>query len=258
MYDFLRNSALDARNYFDQARIPSFERNNYGVAAGAPLRRDRLFLFANYEGYRQNLGLSDVTLVPDSQARAGYLPDGKGGQTHVTLGNGVAPLLTLWPVQNGPELHDPGTGYNTGIAQAFSSPVQHIREDFGTARFDANLAANDLLFAVYTVDDSAAHTPTQNPLSLIDETLREQVISAQEQHVFSPRLLNTARLGFSRARFTFQGEVDSSAAPRLCPRQADRRHRHRRLHRLQRLLADHRRRRQRRLQQPHRPQPLHR
>ena len=206
-YEFLRNSAFDARNYFDQAALPEFQRNNFGGALGGPIRHDKQFFFANYEGYRQNLGLSDVTLVPDNLARQGYLPNSSGVETHVGLGAGVAPLLALWPVQNGPELTNPTTGANTGIAEAFSSPTQHIREDFGTVRYDHNLAANDLLFAVYTVDDSDAHTPTQNPLSLIDETLREQVVSVQEQHVFSARLLNTARIGYSRAAFYFMGST---------------------------------------------------
>jgi hypothetical protein len=191
VYEFIRNSALDARNYFDQprqpsgARIPNFQRNNYGGSLGGPLRQNKLFLFANYEGYRQNLGLSDVTLVPDNASRAAAVAR-------------VKPLLNLWPVQNGPEL-------GGGIAYAYSSPTQRIREDFGTTRFDANLSPNDLLFAVYTVDDSTANTPTQNPLAWINESLREQVISVQEQHVFSPRLLNTFRAGYSRASFYFLG-----------------------------------------------------
>jgi hypothetical protein len=210
-YEFLRNSALDARNYFDQAqtngrRLPEFQRNNFGLSLGGPIKQNKLFLFGNYEGYRQNLGLSDVTLVPDTQARQGFLPNAQTGQlTKVALGKGVAPLFNLWPVQNGPELLDPTTHFNTGIAEAFSSPEQRIREDFGTSRFDANLTPNDLLFAVYTVDDSTANTPTQNPLSIIDESLREQVASVQEQHVFSPSLLNTARFGYSRASFFFLG-----------------------------------------------------
>jgi Carboxypeptidase regulatory-like domain len=207
VYEFARNSYLDARNYFDQSHIPNFQRNDFGASLGGPVKHDKTFLFANYEGYRQNLGITDVTLVPDNRARLGYLPDGKGGEKNVGIAEGVAPLLNLWPVQNGPELLDPTTGLNTGIAKAFSNPGQHIREDFGTARFDQNLSANDLLFAVYTVDDSTAHTPTQNPLSLIDETLRSQVASVQEQHVFSPGLLNTARLGYSRASFYFLGST---------------------------------------------------
>ena len=208
-YEFLRNSFFDARNYFDQTRIPEFQRNNYGASLGGPLWRDRFFLFGNYEGYRQNLGITDVTLVPDTQARQGLLPDPNnpsGPRKNYGVAAGVAPLLNLWPAQNGPELLD-SKGNPTGIAEAFSNPTQHIREDFGTTRFDANITGRDFLFAVYTVDDSTANTPTQNPFSLINESLREQVGSVQEQHVFSSHLLNTARVGFSRASFLFLGSI---------------------------------------------------
>jgi len=186
VYEFFRNSALDARNYFDQAKIPEFQRNDFGAALGGPVRRDKLFAFANYEGYRQNLGLSDVTFVPDAAARAATVAS-------------VQPLLALWPVGT--------TELGSGIAEAFSNPPQKIREDFGTARVDSNLSQKDLLFAVYTVDDSDATTPSTNPYSSIYERLREQVLSAQEQHVFSASLLNTLRIGYSRADFAFDGIV---------------------------------------------------
>jgi hypothetical protein len=187
VYEFLRNSALDARNFFDQGSIPEFQRNEFGAAAGGPIRRNKLFIFGNYEGFRQNLGLSNVTLVPDNASRAAASP-------------ATAPLLALWPVQNGPEL-------GGGIAEAFSHPVQRIREDFGTARIDYNFSERDTLFGVYTIDDSFANTPTVNPLSSVLESLREQVASVQEQHVFSPSLLNTARFGFSRAGYFFTGNT---------------------------------------------------
>ena len=187
VFEFLRNSALDARNYFDQGNIPIFQRNQFGGALGGPLVKNKLLLFGNYEGYRQNLGLSDVTLVPDNASRAQAV-------------SSVQPLLALWPVQNGPEL-------GGGIAEAYSHPLQRIREDFGTTRLDDNISAVDSASAVYTVDDSAAQTPTINPLSSVNEALREQVWSAQEQHVFSPSVLNTFRGGFSRAGYFFTGEV---------------------------------------------------
>jgi hypothetical protein len=208
-YEFLRNSFFDARNYFDPARIPEFQRNNFGGSLGGPLRKDTLFLFANYEGYRQNLGVTDVTLVPDSNARKGLVPNANGVLQPVALGPGVSGLLNLWPVQNGPELLG-STGQPTGIAISYSSAPQHIREDFGTARLDYNVSPNDLLFGVYTIDDSYANTPSQNPLSLVNERLREQVASIQHQHVFNPRLLNTARMGFSRASFYFVGYIPDS------------------------------------------------
>jgi hypothetical protein len=198
VFEFLRNSALDARNYFDHGAIPPFQRNQFGGSLGGPLIKNKLMLFGNYEGFRQAWGLSDVTLVPDNRARQGYLPGANGNETYVGVDAAVQPLLALWPMQNGPEL-------GSGIAEAFSNPRQHIREDFGTTRVDHNISDKDLLFAVYTIDDSTADTPSSNPLSRINESLREQVASIQEQHVFSSFLLNTARVGFSRASFFFTG-----------------------------------------------------
>jgi hypothetical protein len=198
VYEFLRNSALDARNFFDQGSVPPFERNEFGVALGGPIQRDKTFVFGNYEGFRQRLGLSNVTLVPDNNARLGYLPDQSGRLSYVGLGPGVSQLLSLWPVQNGPTL-------GGGIGIAYNNPIQRIREDFGTTRIDHVFSERDSLFGVYTVDDSADNTPTINPLSLIDESLRAQVLSLQETHVFSPRVLNTARFGFSRGNYFFTG-----------------------------------------------------
>jgi|CZKL01.1.fsa_nt_gi hypothetical protein len=189
VYEYFRNSALDARNYFDQAQIPLFQRNNFGAAVGGPIRHNKLFVFTNYEGYRQHLGLSDITFVPDAAARAATVASAQ-------------PLLALWPVGT--------TELGGGIAEAFSNPPQRIREDFGTTRIDSNLSPNDLFFGVYTIDDSDATTPSANPYSSIYERLREQVLSAQEQHVFSPRLLNTFRIGYSRANFYFNGIVTGS------------------------------------------------
>lgn len=199
VFEYLRNSALDARNFFDRGSIPSFQRNQFGGSLGGPIKKDRTFLFGNYEGFRQYLGLSDLTLVPDNNARNGFLPDKNGNLTNVGLAPGVAPLLALWPSQNGPEL-------GGGIAEAFSHPPQTVREDFGTSRFDNIFSTKDSLTGVYTIDHSADLTPTSNPLSLDDENLREQVVSLEETHVFSQTTVNTARFGFSRAGYFYTGE----------------------------------------------------
>ncbi|MGH9328365.1 MAG: carboxypeptidase regulatory-like domain-containing protein, partial [Terriglobia bacterium] len=204
LYEFLRNSALDARNFFDQGAIPSFERNQFGAALGGPIRRNKTFLFGNYEGFRQKLGLSDVTLVPDRNARRGLLPGPDGTLINVGLAAGVEPLLALWPIQNGPEL-------GSGIAEAFNHPVQNIREDFGTTRLDHLFSPKDSLTAVYTIDDSADVTPTADPISVDLESLREQVLSIQATHVFSPTVLNSALFGFSRASYFYTGGTTVSA-----------------------------------------------
>ncbi len=187
-YEFLRNSALDARNFFDQKNIGAVSTQCLRrIKLGGPIKKNKTFIFGNYEGFRQRLGLSNVTLVPDNAARAAAVAS-------------VQPLLNLWPLQNGPEL-------GGGIAISYNSPKQAIREDFGTTRFDHNFTGNDTLAGVFTIDDSGAHTPSVNPLSSVDLTVRNQVASLSESHVFSPRIVNKLTLGFSRAAFFFNGTV---------------------------------------------------
>ena len=194
-YEFLRNNVFDARNFFDgPTGAPPFQRNQFGAALGGPLRKDATFVFANYEGFRQNLRQTSAAFVPDLQARADAAAS-------------VKPLLNLWPV---PSLGDPDFKSGTsadGIAEVSSSPLQTIAEDFGTLRVDHNFSQKDMLAAVYTVDDGGDFTATPaDPFSADRETLREQVLSLEETHVFSPALLNTARIGYSRAGYFFTGE----------------------------------------------------
>ncbi|PYX35720.1 MAG: hypothetical protein DMG75_13070 [Acidobacteria bacterium] len=73
VYEFLRNSALDARNYFDGDKIPPFKRNQFGGAVGGPIIKNHTFFFADYEGIRQSKGISSFTTVPSAAARAGQL-----------------------------------------------------------------------------------------------------------------------------------------------------------------------------------------
>lgn len=207
VYEFLRNSAFDARNFFDGASVPSFQRNQFGAAIGGPIRKNKTFIFANYEGLRQQLHQTGVDLVPDNNARNGYLPCGivspapnpcpSSGLAFV----GVTPLLALWPAPT------PGAPDFGGIAEAFNNPLQTIRDDFATLRLDHSFREQDSANFVYTVDDSSGFTPTSTNLYSTDiATLREQVLSAEETHVFSPNLLNTIRTGYSRAGYFFTGE----------------------------------------------------
>lgn len=207
LYEFLRNSAFDAPNYFDHGRAPPFQRNQFGASLGGPLRKNKTFLFGNFEGLLQHLHQTSVALVPDTNARNGYLPCALVTRppnpcpASGTVFVGISPLISAWPAQS-PSGVDLG-----GIAQAFSNPLQTIRDDFGTARLDKIISARDSLSGVYTADDSADATPTTaDPYSTDIESLREQVLSAEETHVFSPVLLSVARFGFSRASYFFTGE----------------------------------------------------
>jgi len=207
VYEFLRNSALDARNFFDPNSVPGFQRNQYGVALGGPIQKDKTFIFGNFEGFQQHLHQTGVDLVPDNNARNGMLPCKlvtpvpSPCPTSGLVPVGVSSLINAWPVPT------PGAPDFGGIAEAFNNPLQTIRDDFGTLRLDHIFSQKDTLSAIYTVDDSADFTPTStNAYSTDVESLREQVASLDETHVFSPTLVNTARVGFSRAGYFFTGE----------------------------------------------------
>lgn len=198
-FEFLRNNALDAPNYFDQGSAPPFRRNQFGAALGGPLRLNQTFFFVNYEGLRQSLNQTAATFVPDLASRAAAAPS-------------VRPLLNLWPTP-------PATAPDfNGIAEIFTSPLQTIREDFGTARFDQDFSERDRLKVVYTLDDGHDVTATGfDPYSTDILNLREQVASVEQSHSFSAYILNIARFGFSRAGYFYTGEPTPGTAAASVP-----------------------------------------
>jgi hypothetical protein len=201
LFEFLRNSVLDARSYFARgAANPPFKQNQFGGALGGPLKRDRWFLFSNYEGFRQALTQSSVAIVPDQEARQGELPNASGTYTTVpNLDSAMLQYMSFWPSSSGAELL--ASGKPSGMAYSYNSPKQNIREDFGTLRSDYEWGARDTVTAAYTIDDGDSLVPAADPLFASNSDLRMQVASLQEMHTFSPQLLNTFRFGFSRAGF---------------------------------------------------------
>ncbi len=186
-FEFLRNNVLDAPNFFDPGDAPPFRRNQFGASMGGPVQKDKTFLFGNYEGFRQSLQQTSATFVPDAASRAAAVPS-------------VQPLLNLWPTPPA------GAPDFSGIAEVFGSPLQTIREEFGTARADHIFSERDTLAGIYTIDDGQDFTATPlDPFSSDVVTLREQVATLEETHVFSPALVNNARFGFSRAGYFFTG-----------------------------------------------------
>ena len=207
VFEYLRNSALDARNYFDQGEVPPFKRNQFGGTLGGPIRKDKTFVFGNYEGFRQRLGLSTVAFVPDLNARQGLLPNASGVPTPVSgLNPAMLPFMAFWPEPNGSTL-------GQGIALAYSNPKQSIREDFGTVRFDHALSTRGSLSVIYTEDDGQSITPMADPLFATILNSRSQATSLQETHVFSSALINTFAVGVSHAKFDYSSPPLSSSFP---------------------------------------------
>ncbi len=203
VFEFLRNDMFDATDFFTNAAgatKPAFRRNDFGGAAGGPIRKDKTFIFGNYEAYRQRLTQTNLAIVPDNNARQGLLPIGPGGSlVNVGLAPGIAPYFAMYPLANGPELL--ANGLPTGVAKSFNSAGFPVREDYGNLRVDQNFSDKDSLSAAYTVDDGDKTTPFADVFSGSVLAIRQQVLSLQETHTFAANTINTARFGFSRASF---------------------------------------------------------
>jgi len=184
-YEFLRNSKLDARNYFDDPTqpIPPFKRNQFGGTIGGPIQKDATFIFADFEAIRQSKGITTVATVPSAAARAGNLSSGM-----VTVDPSAAKYLTFY------HLPDPKTVSGDLGTYTFAGQ-QVVSENFLTTRVDHNFSDKDNLFGTYMFD----RTPYSSPDGLNNvefETLTaRQFVALEETHIFSPRFANSLRIG---------------------------------------------------------------
>src|SRR5262245_10643994 len=218
LFEYLRNSALDARNFFDQTiGAPPFKRNQFGGSVGGPIKKDKMFMFGTYEGFRQTLALSSRAIVPDVQSRQGLLPCNVVYTTAAArtancpdlnayipvpnLEQRMLPYLNnFWPAPNGPEVL--ATGMNSGTAYNYNSAPQKAWENFGMGRFDYTLSNKDSLFVNYSRDDGERDTPRTNANWLNVEPINAQTVGFQETHIFSATVVNSAVVGYARAYAT--------------------------------------------------------
>ena len=190
VYEFIRNSALDARNYFDGPTIAPFRRNQFGGTVGGPIIHDKTFFFFNYEGLRQSLGVSNVDRVPSQNARNGIISGGNGG--NVTVDPAVTPYLAFWPLPNA-GLDSTG---DIGFYRVATSQIGN--ENFYTTKLDHHFSDKDTVAGtfLYVTTDLSQPDPLNN-LHFVNKDART-FASIEESHVFTPTILNTVRFGFSR------------------------------------------------------------
>jgi hypothetical protein len=194
VYEFLRNSALDARNFFDQASVPPFKRNQFGGALGGPIKKERTFFFINYEGIRQSQGITSVSTVPTQDARNGILHNANGTVTNIVVDPSAQKYLTFWPLPNAGLA--PGGNGNIGLFDFAGQRV--VGEDFGLARVDHRFSDHDSLFGSYMYDRNPYTYPDNLDDVLYVSTTARQIFALEESHIFSPAIMNSFRIGLNR------------------------------------------------------------
>ena len=203
-YEFFRNSALDARNFFDAGSPPPFKRNQFGGSVGLPIVKNKTFFFVDYEGLRQGLGTSNVISVPSAAARSGHLSSGKT----ITVNPKAALYLNeLYPLPNGPVSGDIGT---------YSFSTQLIsQENFVTSRLDQHFSDKDDLHGVFLWDNSQTSGPDAYDIVNLGIVSQRRTLQVEESHLFSPAVINIARVGFNRdisSALDSLGAIDPAAA----------------------------------------------
>jgi outer membrane receptor protein involved in Fe transport len=189
LFEYFRNSALDARNFFDyktaasNRRLPAFARNQFGGSVGGPIKKDKTFFFGVYEGLRQHLGTTNVSPVIPAACHA------KSNNPCIGGGNvspAVQPLLDLFPLPNLP-------------GDKFTFPfTQPTRDDYGQGRVDQIFSSKDSLFGRYTINDTDETDPLNYPQFRTIRFSRNQYTTLSENHIFTPALLSTFRFSFSQ------------------------------------------------------------
>ncbi|MFZ0884303.1 MAG: TonB-dependent receptor [Candidatus Acidiferrales bacterium] len=193
-FEFFRNNALDARNYFNPTSTPqaSFKHNEFGGDIGGPIKKDKIFFFVAYEGIRQHQGLTLSTIVPSQN------------QIATVTSPAVKKLLTLIPAAN-----IPGTD-TTGIPANFNgftgAALANVSLNQGSGDVDVELRQSDRLHFYYVLQKDLRQEPTQNANIPGFGDTRDgfrQLMTISEDHIFSPSLANTVRLGYNRIHLTF-------------------------------------------------------
>lgn len=223
-FEFNRNSYFSGRGPFDPAKLPPLNQNEYGATLGGPLKKNRLFLAGDWEGFRQAFGTTYIASVPTANQRNGIFLASEGAGTIYDPTTGMPfpanmipsnritsagqALLSLFPLPNQPGVVSNGNG----VANNYTGPVVQTQNvNRVDVRFDATVSAKDTMFARYSIFDAyTALPPLFGPMATGNVPgapgkgpSRDQSIVLGDVHVFSPTFINEARFSYSRIRDTY-------------------------------------------------------
>ena len=233
VFEYIRNSALDAANYFDAPtaannfrRLPEFQRNNFGASLGGPIKRDKTFFFATFEGVKEAKGITVNDTVPAANCHGpagAVIWNGMGGQptgsigpctqlganpagagtNSVKIAASVAPLLALYPVPNLP-------------LNGFTTPFTQPDTDwFGQGRVDHVFSTKDSVFARYTADyDDQTQGLAYPEYFVTPRITHHKYLTLAENHIFSTSLINNVRFSDSR---TYTNQTSPTPSNLLAP-----------------------------------------
>jgi hypothetical protein len=195
-YEFLRNSKLDAKNYFDVGNIPPFKRNQFGGTLGGPIVKNHTFFFVDFEGIRQSKGITTVATVPSAAARGGTLcsspdPGSTCTPTPVTVDPAAQAYFTFYHLPNNGAV----AGSNGDLGIFTFAGQQVVNENFLTARVDHKFSQNDNLFGTYLYDKTPYSSPDGLENVEFSTLTARQFVALEETHIFSPRFANSVRIG---------------------------------------------------------------
>ena len=196
-YEFIRNSAMEARNFFDRV-VPPFRQNQFGGSVGGPIRKDKAFFFVNYESLRQHKVNTNVITVPDQNAHNFLLPNAAGVPTPVAessdprVRQSIRDTLALWPTS--------GIFRNlgNGTAQAYADDPLTGTQNYFLARMDYTVNSKSSVFVRYVLDRADRDFTTNVPYWPELDRTRDHFVSVEERHILSPSFVNLAHVSFAR------------------------------------------------------------
>lgn len=215
-WEFVRNSAFDARNFFDGDEVPPFRLNQYGGTIGGPVKHDKTFFFGSYEGTRRRKSVGQAFTVPTLAQRNGDFtglgrvydpqttrpdPNRPGQFIRDQFPNNVIPASRIDPVsKRALEMLFPLPDRPGQTQNLFAPLTNTVHEDQFTVRIDHRLSERNNLFTRYTLTDPRRTDTSYAQLPNFADfwNTRAQNVSISDTSVLSQRVVNEARFGFNR------------------------------------------------------------